>query len=149
LIFENYILSKSLYYYLTRFDIYQTSASGRKERKAKASERRESTTKAMRRHSKMTKYIYVNVQITLYIQVGPRHMRMVTCKCLLCIVMHISKEMSPIVETRSNMGQCYRTSVAQEESRSSQAPGGGRRRRTSLLSLINSLAYCIIRTGHV
>jgi hypothetical protein len=95
LIFENYILSKSLYYYLTRFDIYQTSASGRKERKAKASERRESTTKAMRRHSKMTKYIYVNVQITLYIQVGPRDMRMVTCKCLLCIVMHISKEMSP------------------------------------------------------
>jgi hypothetical protein len=36
LIFKNYILSKSLYYYLTRFDIYRTSASGRRGRKAKA-----------------------------------------------------------------------------------------------------------------
>jgi hypothetical protein len=36
LIFKNYILSKSLYHYLTRFNIYQTSASGRRGRKAKA-----------------------------------------------------------------------------------------------------------------
>jgi hypothetical protein len=34
LIFQNYILFKSLYYYLTRFDIYRTSASGRRGRKA-------------------------------------------------------------------------------------------------------------------
>jgi hypothetical protein len=48
LIFENSILFKSVYYYLTRFNIYRTSASGRRGRKAKASKRRESTTKMKR-----------------------------------------------------------------------------------------------------
>jgi hypothetical protein len=46
--FENSILFKSVYCYLTRFVIYRTSASGRRGRKAKASKRRESTTKMKR-----------------------------------------------------------------------------------------------------
>jgi hypothetical protein len=87
LIFENYILSKSLYYYLTRFDIYRTSASGRRGRKAKTTEKQKSTT-----YTK-TELIHIYVLIILRLQVERSHVPMVTCKCLICIhVMHLSKK---------------------------------------------------------
>jgi hypothetical protein len=86
LIFENYILSKSLYYYLSRFDIYQTSASGNRGRKAKATKKQNSTA------NMKNELIHVHI-CAIHIMHAKAQPCVVTRKCLLCIhVMDVSKE---------------------------------------------------------